>query len=152
MAQTSVFVSHNPCRWHRFSSFTLLIYYSTVRYRLGAYAFEPDIRSPFGILISITRSDEINVIEKEIFRLKRTEFIGLAAGGSTGVLLLISAAAKSYGFSANVYSIFLLYDPALLTLTAIWVMAIRGYRGATLSEGEKALAIRPKKKPSQEYP
>ena len=94
----------------------------------------------------------MNVIEREIFRAKRKNFISVALSGTTGVLLLIVGAGQSLGYSVNFHSIVQMYVPSLLTLTAIWTLALRGYRGATLSDSEKALAIRRKKKPSQESP
>jgi hypothetical protein len=99
----------------------------------------------------------MNVIEREMLRAKKSEYLNIAAAGSLGVVGLFSAALESLESSVHTFSAITIYGGLLFALFGIWFPAIRGYRSAALSDGEiigcqNAVAIRPKKKPSQESP
>ena len=99
----------------------------------------------------------MNVIEREMLRAKKSEYLNIAAAGSLGVVALFSAALESLESSVHTFSAITIYGGLLFALFGIWFPAIRGYRSAALSDGEiigcqNAVAIRPKKKPSQESP
>ena len=99
----------------------------------------------------------MNVIEREMLRAKKSEYLNIAAAGSLGVVGLFSAAQESLESSVHTFSAITIYGGLLFALFGIWFPAIRGYRSAALSDGEiigcqNAVAIRRKKKPSQESP
>ena len=99
----------------------------------------------------------MNVIEREMLRAKKTEYLNIAAVGSLGVVGLFSAALESLESGVHTFSAITIYGGLLFALFGIWFPAIRGYRCAALSDSEivecqNAVVIRSKKKPSQEFP
>ena len=94
----------------------------------------------------------MNVIEREMLRAKKSDYLSLALSGSVGVLLLFWAAIHPIGFAANSLAVFNIYGALVLALSGVWILAIRGYRSAALSDREivecqNAVAIRAKKSP-----
>ena len=75
----------------------------------------------------------MNVIEREMLRAKKSDYLSVALSG-VGVLLLFWAAIHPIGIAANSLAAFNIYGALLLALSGVWILAIRGYRAASLSK------------------
>ena len=78
----------------------------------------------------------MNVIEREMLRAKKSEYLNIAAAGSIGVVGLFSAALESLESSVHTFSAITIYGGLLFALFGIWFPAIRGYRSAAISDAK----------------
>ena len=78
----------------------------------------------------------MNVIEREMLRAKKSEYLNIAAAGSIGVVGLFSAALESLESSVHTFSAITIYGGLLFAIFGIWFPAIRGYRSAAISDAK----------------